>query len=238
MIILEIEGQRMISGKRSGTRVIVVEDEPVLLDNLVIGLTACGLQVRGVADGASLDSAMADQPVDVVVLDLGLPVEDGVDIANRLKGRADLGLIMVTARSSADDRILGLESGADCYFIKPVNIAELAVSIRNLERRLVKGPDTSWQLNTESSTLSTPSGISAFLTDQECRLMRLLCKKPGVNVTYQEIFLALGQPDDIYAKARLEVLVSRLRSKIVKADMTSPLPIKARHSIGYVFLAG
>ena len=219
-------------------RIIIVEDEPVLRDNLIIGLTAHGFDVRGVADGVSLDIAMADQPADVVVLDLGLAGEDGVDIANRLKGRGDLGLIMVTARSSADDRILGLQSGADCYFVKPVNINELAVTIKNLKQRLVKRSDTAWQLNTESSTLCTPSGASVFLTDQECRLMRLLLNNPGANVTYQEIFQVLGQPDDIYAKARLEVLVSRLRSKVVKADITSPLPIKARHSIGYVFLTG
>ena len=222
----------------SKPQVIIVEDEPVLRDNLIIGLTAHGFQVRGVADGASLDIAMSDQPADVVVLDLGLPVEDGINIANRLKGRTDLGLIMVTARSSADDRILGLESGADVYFVKPVNINELAVTIRNLEQRLVKRPDTAWQLNTESSTLCTPAGISVFLTDQECRVMRLLLNKSGANVTYQEIFLVLGQPDDIYAKARLEVLVSRLRSKVMKADCSETLPIKARHSIGYIFLTG
>jgi DNA-binding response OmpR family regulator len=228
----------MLSDKGSGSRIIVVEDEPVLRDNLIIGLTACGFKVRGVADGRSLDSAMAEQLADVVVLDLGLSGEDGVDIAKRLRGRPELGLIMVTARSSADDRVLGLESGADCYFVKPVNIAELAVAIRNLERRLVKRPDTAWQLNVAASRLGTPQGISVFLTDQECSLLALLLSKTGVNVAYQEIFLALGQPDDIYAKARLEVLVSRLRSKVLKADITSPLPIKARHSIGYIFLAG
>lgn len=219
-------------------QVIIVEDEPVLRDNLTIGLTAHGFDVRGVADGLQLDTAMAEHNADVVVLDLGLAGEDGVDIAKRLKRRPELGLIMVTARSSADDRILGLESGADCYFVKPVNINELAVAIRNLERRLVKRPDTEWQLNVASSRLYTPKGISLFLTDQECSLLALLLSKTGVNVTYQEIFLSLGQPDDIYAKARLEVLVSRLRSKIVKADITSPLPIKVRHSIGYIFLAG
>ena len=231
-------GENSMDMIESKPQVIIVEDEPVLRDNLIIGLTAHGFQVRGVADGASLDIAMSDQPADVVVLDLGLPVEDGIDIANRLKGRTDLGLIMVTARSSADDRILGLESGADGYFVKPVNINELAVTIRNLEQRLVKRPDTAWQLNTESSTLCTPSGISVFLTDQECRVMRLLLNKSGANVTYQEIFLVLGQPDDIYAKARLEVLVSRLRSKVMKADCSETLPIKARHSIGYIFLTG
>lgn len=222
----------------SGPRIIIVEDEPVLRDNLIIGLTAHGFDVRGVADGLLLDRALAEQPADIVVLDLGLPGEDGVDIAMRLKGRPELGLIMVTARSSADDRVLGLESGADCYFVKPVNINELAVAIKNLERRLVKRPDTAWQLNMAASSLCTSGGISVFLTDQECSLLALLLSKAGVNVTYQEIFIALGQPDDIYSKARLEVLVSRLRSKVVKADMTSTLPIKVRHSVGYIFLTG
>ena len=104
----------MADSMESRPQVIIVEDEPVLRDNLTIGLTSHGFDVRGVADGVHLDTAMAVHPVDVVVLDLGLAGEDDVAIAKRLKRRPELGLIMVIARSSADDRVLGLESGSGC----------------------------------------------------------------------------------------------------------------------------
>ena len=225
-------------GTENDLSIVVVEDEPELRDNLVIGLTSHGFSVCGVSDAASLYTLMAAQHVDVILLDLGLPGEDGIEVALRLKGKQEIGVIMVTARGMAEERLQGFESGADNYFVKPVNIAELAVAITNLGRRLVKRPDTAWQLNTAASTICTPNGISVSLTNQECSLLNLLMSKIGVNVTFPEIFLALGQPDDIYAKARLEVLVCRLRSKVQKAEMVSPLPIKARHSIGYIFLTG
>jgi DNA-binding response OmpR family regulator len=219
-------------------KVIIVEDEPELRDNLMIGLAAHGFDVRGVGDGAALDTALAEGAADLVVLDLGLPGEDGIEIAKRLRNRAQLGVIMVTARGMTGECIEGLESGADSYLVKPVDITLLAAALRNLGRRLARPATTSWRLNRDASRLHTPNGSVMDLSAQECSLLGLLFTHLGSTVSRAAIFAALGQPDEFCSNARLEVLISRLRSKAGKADPAHPLPLRARHNMGYLFLAG
>lgn len=224
-------------GNENKLRIVLVEDEPELRDNLIIGLTSYGLDVRGAANGTELDATLADQAADIVLLDLGLPGEDGLKIAERLRSNSKTGVIILTARGLTGDRILGLESGADSYFVKPVDIAELAAAIKSLGRRLEKPAEVRWRLNPECSRLYSPNSICITLTAQECLLMRLMISNIGRNVTRTEIFQAIGQPpNDVYSNPRLEVLISRLRSKVHKADPAEPLPLRARHNIGYIFL--
>ena len=218
--------------------IIVVEDEPELRDSLMSGLSYFGFEMRGVGDGAELDAALAQKPAHVVLLDLGLPREGGLEIAARLRGNPMLGIIMLTARSMTQERILGLECGADHYFVKPVDITELAAAIKNLGRRLARPVATPWSYSAEASSLQTPNGIVIPLTAQECILLGLLFAHLGKNVARQQIFKALGQPDDISSNARIEVLISRLRAKVQKADPAATLPLRARHNMGYILLAG
>ena len=100
--------------KERALHVIIVDDEPELRDNFMIGLSAHGFEVRGAGDGAALDAALSEQSADLVVLDLGLPGEDGIEIAKRLRDKPKLGIIMVTARGMTEDNILGLENGSGC----------------------------------------------------------------------------------------------------------------------------
>jgi DNA-binding response OmpR family regulator len=217
-------------------QIIVVEDDPELLDSLVIGLSAHGFEVRGVCDGADLDAALTKRMAHIVVLDLGLPGEDGLSIAERLQQNPNLGTIMVTARGSTEERIHGLEKGADSYFVKPVDITELAAAIKNLGRRLTRAAKTSWSFNYEASCLRTPNGIKISLTAQECILMNLLFRNLGNTVSRIDIFKALGLPDELFSNPRLEVMISRFRTKILKNDPATSLPLKVRHNMGYVFL--
>lgn len=218
-------------------RVLIVEDEPELRDNLMIGLSAHGFMVRGVGDGAAMDDALAEAAADLIVLDLGLPGEDGLEIAQRLRGRQQLGVIMVTARGMTRECIEGLESGADSYLVKPVDITLLAAALRNLGQRLAQPATTRWRLNRVASRLQSPHGSVIALTAQECSLLALLFAHLGNVVTRSAIFTALGQPDELCSNSRLEVLISRLRSKAGKVDPDHPLPLRARHNMGYVFLA-
>ena len=218
--------------------IIVVEDEQDLRQTLMKGLSYHGFQVRGVGDGAELDAAMAQQMPHIVLLDLGLPKEGGLEIAARLQGDPKLGIIILTARSMTEERIQGLQSGADYYFVKPVEIAELVAAIKNLGRRLARPASSAWSFQAEASSLHTPNGVSISLTAQECTLLDLLFAHLGKNVSRQQIFAALGQPDDISSNARIEVLISRLRAKVQKADPEVTLPLRARHNIGYILLAG
>jgi len=221
---------------KNALRIVIVEDEPELRDNLVLGLSSHGFDVSGAGDGRELDAALAAQSVDIVVLDLGLPGEDGLEIAGRLKANSTIGIVMLTARGTLENRIQGLERGADNYFVKPVNFTELAIAIKNLGRRLKMSVNPSWQLNSPNSCLYTPNGVKIQLTAQECILLALLFEHRGMNVLRRDIFSALGQPDDIYSNPRIEVLISRLRSKVKKLDPDVSLPLHARHNIGYIFL--
>ena len=203
-------------------------------------LSRLGHDVRSVGDGASLNSALDDYPADVVVLDLSLPGEDGVDIAQRLRRTCNCGIIMTTGRGLVKERVSGFQSGADLYFVKPVDPMELHEAILNLGRRLVRSlPSTTipWHFDPSSSTLKTPRNINIVLTSNECIVLKLLFAVPGKTVHSSVIFSALGHPDDEYGAMRVKTLFSRLRVKVHSLDPESELPIRARHSLGYAFLA-
>jgi DNA-binding response OmpR family regulator len=217
--------------------IIVVEDNLELQDILVTGLRYFGHDVRGVNDGIGLDKALVEITADIVILDLGLPGEDGLSIAARLRKICSCGIVMVTARGRIDERVQGLESGADLYFVKPVDIRELEAAIKNLHRRISPWKPMLWRFNAITSMLSTPNGFDMLLTAQECILMKTLLEIPGRNIARRDIFLALNQPDDLYADKRLEAMISRLRSKLKACDPSQELPVRARHNLGYAFLA-
>lgn len=217
--------------------IIVVEDNHELRDILITGLRHFGHHPQGVCDGPALDKVLAESTADIVILDLGLPGEDGISIARRLRADHSCGIVMVTARGRVDERVLGHETGADLYFVKPVDIRELNAALINLARRIFKKPEPTWRFSELTSTLQTPQGKVVTLTAQECILMQRLLEAPGRNVSRRDIFAVLNQPDDLYADKRLEALVSRLRSKVKAADAASELPVRARHNLGYAFLA-
>ncbi len=215
---------------------IVVEDDLELRDILVSGLTIFNHHVRGVSCGRALDTALAESPADIVILDLGLPYEDGIDISTRLRRDYNCGIVMITARGKLDERVNGLEAGADLYFVKPVDIRELEAALRSLARRMFDVTQSAWRFNPQTSKLTTPFGIDVLLTAHECILVRKLLETPGENVSRSEIFKALMQNDDLYADKRLETMISRLRAKIRALDSQSVLPVRARHNLGYAFL--
>jgi DNA-binding response OmpR family regulator len=218
-------------------RIIVVEDSEELCLLLVAGLREFGHEVRGVASGLDLDAAMAEAPADMVILDIGLPGEDGMSIAKRLRRTCKCGIVMVTSYGRVDDRVHSFGSGADLYFVKPVDLRELDAALKSLALRLFGRPDDAWRFNAKTSKLYTPSGVEIPLTAQELSFLRKLIETPGENVLRQEIFAALGQPNDHYADRRLETMVSRLRSKVKAADAYHELPVHSRHNLGYAFLA-
>lgn len=217
--------------------IVVVEDNQELREILVAGLGHFGFHVRGVADGTGLDQALCAAPADVVILDLGLPGEDGISIAQRLRDTCDCGIVMVTGRGQISERVVGREAGADLYFVKPVDISELRVALLNLAQRLPQPSRSAWRFTSLTSTLFTPSGIQVRLTAQECIVMQRLMQVPGTIIPRSEIFGALGQKDDIYADKRLEAMISRLRSKVRAMDPCNELPVRARHNLGYAFLS-
>lgn len=119
-------------------RVVVVEDHTELREILLEGLSLRGFTVIGASDAHAFDAAWQEAPADVVVLDVGLGAgrEDGLSIAARLRATSSCGLVVVSAHGALEDRLRGFSEGADAYFVKPVDIAELSASITNLARRV------------------------------------------------------------------------------------------------------
>lgn len=225
--------------KQGSLQLVLVEDNPEFRDILASGLRHCGHTVRDVMNATEMDAAMQEHPAQILILDLGLPGEDGIDIARRVRReyRNDMGIVMVTARGKVEEKVKGLDTGADLYFVKPVDILELDAALRSLQRRLGAKTPGRWRFNAVTSTLTSPNNRSARLTAQECILLHSLIRPPGRNIPRQELFQALRLPDDQYGDKRLEALVSRLRRKMKSIDPHVEVPIRARHNQGYAFLA-
>ena len=224
----------------SKLRIIIVEDEEDLRTVLVTILSRLGHDVRGAGDGTALDLALADYPADIVVLDLNLPGEDGVDIAQRLRRTSSCGIVMTTARGQVQERVSGFQGGADLYFVKPIDPLELHSALLNLGRRLkpsLSSAEAAWHFDPQLSIICTPHGISIKLTAHEFIVIQVLLAVPGKTVSRSELFSALGHPDNEYGSRRVETLLSRLRSKVHHLDPGAELPIRARHGVGYAFLA-
>ena len=221
--------------------VAVCEDDGDLMDILAAGLPHFGFRVFGVPNAERLDALLSNREIDLLILDLGLPGEDGYSVANRLRReRPGLGVAMLTARGSLEERIRGLTLGADLYFVKPVDLGELAVALGNLHRRVTQGrsmPARPWLLHKRKAVLGSPTGRMVALTYNEVVLLDQLMAQPGAILERQKLCGALGWPPDDRSDHRLETLISRLRRKVGAASPEDPLPIKVRHGQGYAFLA-
>ena len=219
-------------------QVLIVEDDTALRNALIKIFQHFGHDVRGAEDGAAMDSLLAERAADIIILDVNLPgEEDGVQIARRLRRSSSCGIIMLTGRGQIVDKLDGYQSGADLYFVKPVDPVELHAAIVSLGRRLAPAKQAAWQLDAKRSVLLTPRGIEVPLSAQKCAFLKLLFTTPGDTVPRSEIYAALGHADDEYARQRVETMITRLRSDVRSSDPESELPVRARHNLGYAFLA-
>ncbi len=219
-------------------RVLACEDDPVFQIILKAGLEAQGLPVTVIPDGRGLDAALATLRPEILLLDLGLPGEDGLSIARRLRRRHPrLGIVMITSRGQAEDRLQGFQEGADLYFVKPVDLRVLGAAIQSLARRLAPAPpEGAWFLHGDRSVLTTPSGAEVALTHNEHLFLNRLLRDRGAVVNRDDLMAALGYAPDPEGAHRLETLLTRLRKKVRDQSEGEMLPIRARHGSGYAFL--
>ena len=230
----QISDSPLLSANR--LKILIVEDEELLRYALVRILTHFGYDVRGVGDGKSMDAALKECAADIFVLDINLPGEDGIQIARRIRDTSSSGIIMLTGRSTLDEKLNAYKCGADLFFAKPIDPEELHAAIESLGRRLSPASKPGWYFDGLRSLLISPRNIPIPLTSQQAIVLSLLCKRPGETVSRSEMLNALGQFEDEYAVQRLETLLSRLRAKVRTADPESVLPLRARQSTGYAFL--
>lgn len=218
--------------------VIVVEDDPDLREEIVMGLQALGFDCLGVGDAPALYRQLVLRRPDIVVLDVGLPGEDGFSVAGHLRLTPGIGVLMLTARGALEDRVRGLDGGADAYLVKPVALEELASNLRSLARRLVSPQIVAesankWHLEAGGWVLREPNGRTVVLTATERTLVERLLSTPDRVVAREDLMGTLAENRQDYDPHRLDVLLSRLRRKLTDAGLESPIQVV--RGIGYLF---
>jgi two-component system KDP operon response regulator KdpE len=213
------------------TRVLVVDDEPHILRALAITLRARDYEVALAGNGAGALASAADAPPDLVVLDLGLPDMDGVEVIRALRGWTDAPIIVLSGRSGARDKVEALDAGADDYVTKPFGMDELLARLRAAHRRRgtteemprVKLGDTLVDLAAKTVTL--PDGEAVRLTRTEWSLLELLVRNPGKLMTQHELLTRIWGPNYPRDNDYLRVYLARLRRKL------EPTPGRPRYLI-------
>ena len=203
---------------------LVIDDEPGIVDFIEVGLRDEGYAVLAAATAAEGLRALREQPPDVVVLDVGLPDEDGFSLLARIRAESDVPVVMLTARGELDDRIRGLELGADDYIAKPFHFAELVARVRALLRRRESRPEV---LRVADVSLDARTrevlrgGRSLQLTAREYELLELFLRHPGEVLSKQAILERLwGYAFDANL---VEVYVGYLRRKLGEPPLIETL---------------
>jgi len=233
----------------STAHVLAIDDDPLIRQMIADYLGDNDIRVTALASGREIDSVMARETIDLLILDLKLPGEDGMEIARRLRQDSGVPIIMLTGRKDEADRVMGLELGADDYLTKPFSPRELLARIRALLRRS-RAQETvadglakirayrfaGWELNVRMRRLKTPKGDVVALTNTEFNLLAAFLAAPQRVLTREQLLnLSRLHNDEVYDRA-IDVQVGRLRKKIESPGTKEHL-IRTERGAGYVFTA-
>jgi two-component system phosphate regulon response regulator OmpR len=229
-----------------GAHIVVVDDEPDIRQLIQTYLTRHGFAVSQADGGRSLRAIMAERPVDLVILDVNMPEQDGVSIARELRAAGPIGIIMLTANSDSVDKVVGLEVGADDYVTKPFDPRELLARVRSVLRRATT-PEASpatlgrevvvgkVRLNLDSRKMFAADGTELPLTAMEFDLLRTFVEHPNRVLTRDQLLdLAHSKEPDVFDRS-VDTRVVRLRQK-VEVDPRRPQSIKTVRGAGYMFV--
>ena len=234
----------------SAPHIAVLDDEVDITLLLANYLQGHGFRVTQIHDGAALRALMAADPADLVLLDLGLPGEDGFSIARHMRENWRCGLVIVTGRGDPVDKVVGLEVGADDYVTKPFDLRELVARVKAVLRRLT--PEASvataaaptpperlrfagWRLDTAARSLSNAQGEAVPLTTGEFDLLCAFARHPG-RVLSRDFLLEQTRGREAAPFDRtIDVQVGRLRKKI-EANADDPQLIKSVRGAGYILV--
>jgi len=209
--------------------VVLVEDHDVLRQMVTQALQEAGHCVTGLSCAEELEDVAGGQSVDVFLVDLNLPGEDGLSLTERIREAYPLaGLIITTARSGLDDKLEGYARGADLYLTKPIEVPELCAAVAALGRRRERIHTLIQQQQAELFTLQErhmrigkPGQSPVVLTAAETAILAAFSRAPGQRVAYWQLAETLGLDPGTYPKASLEVRIVRLRKKLVDAGAPS-----------------
>ncbi|MES9832995.1 MAG: response regulator [Candidatus Thiodiazotropha sp. DIVDIV] len=228
-------------------KILVVDDDPKLLDLVIKFLSREGFQVDGVGSGKAMDNYLANHTVSLIVLDLMMPGEDGLSIARRLRANGSVPILMLSARGEDIDRIIGLEVGADDYLSKPFNPRELSARIKAILRRTQElnqqsnGGDPqsrtyqfgNYLLNLTTSNLSR-NGQHIKLTSGEFSLLEVFVQHPNRMLSRDHLIELIKGYERSPFDRSIDVRVTRLRKKL-EDNPDQPAFIRTVWGRGYIF---
>jgi two-component system response regulator MprA len=222
-----------------GGRVLVIEDDTEITDALRRSLRHEGYEVRTAGDGVEALDAAAEFIPDLVVLDLGLPRLDGIEVCKQLRADGDVPILILTARTETDDRVTGLDSGADDYLVKPFERQEFLARIRALLRR--RPPRGSASLGVGDLKLNPDTrevhrgGREIELTNREFELLEYLMRNERLVVSRERLLDEVWGYDPMAATNTIDVFISNLRRKLEAAG--EPRLLHTKRGAGYVLRA-
>ena len=230
--------------------VLAVDDDPAMRGLIADYLRENGLRVTAVATGAEMRKVLAEEAVDVVVLDLRLANEDGMQHARELRETSQIPIIIVSGRRDEADRVMGLELGADDYVTKPFSPRELLARVRAVLRRYQAARQADplgdgslrayrfggWELNLRTRRLTGPDGRRVELTNGEFNLLQAFCAAPQRVLSRDQLLdLSRLHSAEVYDRS-IDVQILRLRRKI-EGDPSKPTYIRTERGAGYIFEA-
>ncbi len=226
--------------------VVIVEDDAITRKAVSDYLAEHGFRVHPAENGVTMSSILGRQAVDMVILDVVLPGESGLDLARQIRKQSDVPIIMLTGRSEEIDRIIGLEIGADDYIVKPFSPRELVARIGAvLRRRQSETPGASssptrtarfagWTFDLDQRQLTSSSGEAVDLTGREADLLTMFVTQHNQVISRQQVIESLGGGSA--GKRSVDVTILRLRRKI-EPNPKKPVLIKTLRRSGYILAA-
>ena len=228
--------------------VLVVDDDPAIRTLIEEYLRDNDLRVTAASNGKEMTAALTEHAIDLIILDLRMPGEDGMQIARRVRDQSSLPIIVVSGRLDEADRVMALELGADDYVTKPFSPRELLARIRTVLRRaaatqVLTGRQVDvrayrfagWELNIGTRKLTSPAGIRIDLTNGEFSLLSAFLAAPGRILSREQLLEASRLYDDVFDRS-IDVQILRLRRKI-EENPSTPQFIKTERGAGYTFAA-
>jgi DNA-binding response OmpR family regulator len=227
---------------------LIVEDDELVQSLLAAYMQNEGFKVSLATSGKEMLACIDSEAIDLVLLDLGLPDEDGLVLARQVRARSSLPIIVVTSRKDQKDRLAALEIGADDYLTKPFDPEELVLRVRNLLSRAGGTTEEAlrlktevfkfqgWTLDTGGHNLTGPGGETVSLTRAEFNLLAALARAPNRVLSRDYLLDAISQDADAPTDRLIDVLISRVRKKI-EPDPKKPEIITTVVGCGYKFSA-
>ena len=230
------------ASQNQSIKVLIAEDDAALRQLLSVSLKHDGYQVYTAKNGQEAMERFAEQAMDVILLDVAMPVMDGFDVCTELRKKSDVPIIFITAQSRIDDLVLGIELGADSYLRKPFSIQELRARIQAVLRRMRQSAHHHEHhvLSARDLSLDTKNMVVTLrsepvtLTPTEFRLLSYLMQNPDRLLTKLEVQTAVWAYESSDDVNFIRVTIRRLRSKI-EDDPANPRYIKTVHGLGYLF---